>query len=45
MRHAFQQLPELRAQLGEIDSAPLAEAARNHGRIYRASRTAGTRHH
>lgn len=23
MRHAFQQLPELRAQLGEIDSAPV----------------------
>ena len=44
MRHAFQQLPELRAQLGDRQRAS-AKAARNHGRIYRASRTAGTRHH
>jgi DNA mismatch repair protein MutS len=42
MRHAFQQLPELRAQ--RSDSAPV-QKLRNHGRVYRAPRTARTRHH
>ncbi len=44
MRHAFQQLPELRAQLENVDSAPV-QALREDGRVCRAARSAGASNH
>ncbi|STF41044.1 DNA mismatch repair protein MutS [Escherichia coli] len=45
MRHAFQQLPELRALLENVDSAPVQALREKNGRVCRAARSAGASNH